>query len=485
MRPGGARRLCPPGSSSVPHRLLRTMPRATAACRLVAGLFVLAATTVGGGVADSETKKSLELPPTKAACWGPLPAAAEPAPQPTPARPDVTVGCADASDCTAEIQAALDDAGGRRLVFTARVYVTQSLLLRANDTVLEFRPGSTLLAKPGAFVGGADPLLTIQGAHWGQPCNATCFCPAARNVTISGGGATFQMHRSDYTRSPYHPTENRMAIAVQGVAGLRINGLTVTAAGGDGIYLGQVLNRNVTIEHVTLTKSFRNALTVGNIIGLRVLHTVLSLTNGTAPMAGVDFESDECYGRMQDILFTNVSAVGNSGAGFQFTLGPNPLCHPFGGETVITARLEDIRVVGGGKYGVSVSANGPFPPGGQLHMKGLRVSDTLNSGLLVEDKGAGWPVFVEDALFSNVSTPICPTPGGECPNGPIWVEGRNALCEGVTFTNVTLHDDRLRWPVSFIGSGLDLFRIYSGVSFIGSGLPAGAWVSERVSGSGV
>jgi len=67
-------------------------------------------------------------------------------------------------------------------------------------------------------------------------------------------------------------------------------------------------------------------------------------------------------------------------------------------------------------------------------------------------KGAGWPVLIEDAVFSNVSTALCPTPGGECPNGPLWLEGRNEQCEGVTFKNVTLEDDRLRWPVSFMGS---------------------------------
>ena len=72
------------------------------------------------------------------------------------------------------------------------------------------------------------------------------------------------------------------------MAGLRIDGLTVTEAGGDGIYIGQVLNRNVTISNVTIAKSYRNALTVSNVIGLRVFNTVLSLTNGTASAHAVD-----------------------------------------------------------------------------------------------------------------------------------------------------------------------------------------------------
>ena len=88
------------------------------------------------------------------------------------------VGCVNASDCTAEIQAALDDASGRRLLFRgarrtfppdfyyeiastckteklswgAGTYVTTPLVLRANHTVLQFAPGSLLLAKRCARV---------------------------------------------------------------------------------------------------------------------------------------------------------------------------------------------------------------------------------------------------------------------------------------------------------------------------------------------
>ena len=293
--------------------------------------------------------------------------------------------------------------------------------------------------------------IIIQGAMWGQACNATCFCPFATNVTISGFGARFLMHRKDYTLPPYHPTENRMAVGVYGLVGLKIEGLTIQGAGGDGIYLGQVINRNITISKVTITESFRNALTVGNVVHLRVMDTILALTNGTAPEAGVDFESNQCYSLMQDILFRNVSAVDNSGWGFGFTLGPSPACTPWGGQTPITANFDNIAVDGAGSFGFKISANGPFPPGGQITVQGLRVANTMSSGLLVEDKGAGWPFRLEDAIFENVSVPMCPTPSGECPNGPLWIEGRNEQCDGVYLNNVTVSDDRPRWAVSFEG----------------------------------
>ena len=149
---------------------------------------------------------STRTPPLQPVCWPsltPHPSRPTHATHPPPARrPDVVVACRNASDCTADVQAALDDATGRKLVFPAQDYVVTPLVLRANHTLLHFAAGARLLAKPGAFLGGADTLLTVQGALWGQSCNASCACALASNITLSGFGATFQMHRDDYTRHP-------------------------------------------------------------------------------------------------------------------------------------------------------------------------------------------------------------------------------------------------------------------------------------------
>ena len=98
-----------------------------------------------------------------------------------------------------------------------------------------------------------------------------------------------------------------MALAVQGVANLTVEGLRIEQAGGDGIYLGQVRNFNISIRQVTIWQAFRNGLTVGNIEGVRVEDTVIGMTNGTAPMAGVDFESDMCFASLRGVFFRNVS----------------------------------------------------------------------------------------------------------------------------------------------------------------------------------
>ena len=107
------------------------------------------------------------LPPPRESCWGPL-ATSQIVTTRTVTeyhgvvrRPDVVVTCSNDSDCTTDIQSALDDASNRTLIFRG-TYVTTPLLLRANNTLLHFAPGSLLIAKKGAFIGGADSLFTIQ-----------------------------------------------------------------------------------------------------------------------------------------------------------------------------------------------------------------------------------------------------------------------------------------------------------------------------------
>jgi hypothetical protein len=75
----------------------------------------------------------------------------------------------------------------------------------------------------------------------------------------------------------------------------------------------------------------------------------------------------------------------------------------------------------------------------------------ITTGYCVQDKGSGWPISIQNALFTNVSTHPCAD--RECPDAPLWIEGRNEQCSGVAFgPNVTLQDSRVRWAVSLMGT---------------------------------
>ena len=74
----------------------------------------------------------------------------------------LVVGCSNATDCTAEVQAALDQADGRRLIFRGEYTVQPLFMHGTRDAVLQFEAGSTLLARRGFFHGQVS---TIAVSH--------------------------------------------------------------------------------------------------------------------------------------------------------------------------------------------------------------------------------------------------------------------------------------------------------------------------------
>ena len=81
-----------------------------------------------------------------------------------------------------------------------------------------FEPGVTIEAKRGAFLGGADSLLTAR---------------LLENVTLEGHGALFRMQKQDYTNaSRYNHSESRMGLQLLGCRNVSVVGLNVSSTGG-------------------------------------------------------------------------------------------------------------------------------------------------------------------------------------------------------------------------------------------------------------
>lgn len=172
----------------------------------------------------------------------------------------VQPACANVSDCTMELQAALDSCA-LEVILTKlpgeRRWITQPLFVRncAKSQRLELKPGVVLEALKGGFHGKGDDLIEIS--------NVTGF-------TLHGPGATLRMHRDDYNdTTKYSHSEGRMAIALRGVTNVVISGepglpLTVTESGGDGCYIAHLFgskpaqnSRNVSIHDVHFKKNYR------------------------------------------------------------------------------------------------------------------------------------------------------------------------------------------------------------------------------------
>jgi hypothetical protein len=73
----------------------------------------------------------------------------------------VVIRCQDETDCTPEVQVAFDNAAYHHVLFPEpKEYVITPTVLRANHTILTFAPGSSLVAKKGAFIGGVRCSVT-------------------------------------------------------------------------------------------------------------------------------------------------------------------------------------------------------------------------------------------------------------------------------------------------------------------------------------
>eukprot|EP00041_Stephanoeca_diplocostata_P015233 m.289739 g.289739 ORF g.289739 m.289739 type:complete len:420 (-) comp19971_c0_seq11:266-1525(-) len=346
----------------------------------------------------------------------------------------ITVACANTSDCTSELSAALASCASEVVIpNTGEPWSTLPLAVTCDNQHIFLQAGATILAKRGAYAEKNACLLTVD---------------SRKGITISGEpGAGLRMWRSDYdNQTLYNHSEWRHALTLRSVCNFKIEGLTISESGGDGIYVASsftnetVPSSNVTVINISAVRNYRQGMSVISVEGLLVQDSLFADTAGTAPMAGIDFEPNSPDNRLADMVLRNVTVKNNAGRGFQFSLhGQNQSSAP------ITARFEDCTVLGGNKYGFSVSGSATaLPRDSRVYVDNLLVIGTNTSGLLIESKDAGLNVTFVNSAFHNVA---------RYENAPIWIEGRNGLPTATAmFHNVSVVDNQKRAAVDFMGS---------------------------------
>ncbi|TWU26276.1 hypothetical protein Pla52o_01290 [Novipirellula galeiformis] len=217
----------------------------------------------------------------------------------------------DPEDSTSSIQDAINS-GAKRVIIEdmGRPWVVTPLLA-ASDQELVFEKGVVLQAKKGEFKGSTASLLSVVNK---------------RNVTITGYGATFRMHRDDYAKPPYTKAEWRNTLQIKGCSNVKVSGLTMAESGGDGIYLGAgsagVTNKNIHILDVLLEDHHRQGISIITAENLLIENTITRNTSGTAPMAGIDFEPNHAREKLVNCVLRNCVSENNQGSGYLFYL-PN------------------------------------------------------------------------------------------------------------------------------------------------------------------
>lgn len=91
---------------------------------------------------------------------------------------------------------------------------------------------------------------------------------------------------------------------------------------GDGIAIGYgntKTNKNIVIKNGYLNNNRRNGLSVMNIDGLLVEKLLVSNTNGTNPMFGIDFEPNNASDNLNNITLNNIYTYNNANGGLMLT----------------------------------------------------------------------------------------------------------------------------------------------------------------------
>ena len=349
----------------------------------------------------------------------------------------------DPVNATIFLQRALSDATADTLIFDAAPgpWTTEPLRLTRSNVTLIFEPGTLLRGistsvLPGAFT-TFESLLQINRAD---------------NVTILGGGATFQMFKEEYESF----SEFRHCLYLSGATNVLVRDLVTIGAAGDGIFIspgftvtdgvgvGDIPCRNITIINCTMDDNNRQGMSVSDVIGLRIDSCRFLNTIGTEPQAGLDFEPFETFQRMQDILITNSVFEGNGAAGVLVGCvdldATSPPMDIVMDNCVFRNNGLDLTQ---NTSGVTVRNKTRAP--GSFVVRNSVVEDDQRSGLSVQQYAQGIDVSFENVVLRNTSiTPF------NANTGPILIQpveyGRpdDDPWGNVNFDNVTVFDDRDR-----------------------------------------
>ena len=189
---------------------------------------------------------------------------------------------------------------------------------------MRFQPGTVVLAKRGSFKGVRDGLLNAIHTF---------------NTTVIGYGAVLRMRKLEYmNRSSYTFGATRGGVNLFAAAQVKLLGLHVEDCGGDGLIVMREesstqcawhaagywpscppWSRDVEVVDCIFDRGYRTGLALISVVNMLVVNTTFSNTWGASPANGIDIEPDHPTFRLENITFTDVRCMGNSGAGLEIS----------------------------------------------------------------------------------------------------------------------------------------------------------------------
>ena len=278
----------------------------------------------------------------------------------TPAAQGRTVNAADfgysAFDSTAALQAAIDSGAEKVVVDASRGdWCVNPVKLRSN-LELVFAENVKVRAMPGAYKSTGCKMFNAKGAT---------------NLTIRGeAGASLSMCKRDYLdETRYKWSEWRHLLALYDCTNVTVKGISISHAGGDGIYVNNCAN--LLVDDVLFVANNRQGVSVIGVDGMTVRRCRFTATEGTPPACGLDFEPNRPHNRISSVSIEDCEFDGNFSSGATMHLvRMDKSSHP------VSVAYRRCRFTGNG-------------------LSGLRVHPSWT-----DDNSVSGEVLVEDCLFA-------------------------------------------------------------------------------------
>jgi len=117
-----------------------------------------------------------------------------------------------------------------------------------------------------------------------------------------------------------------MGIFIQGAKNIQILNPKISDCWGDGIVIGKGNNgsRNIKITNANIDNCRRNGISICDGYNIEIRNPIISNTQGTMPMCGIDIELDDNKAIIDKILIINPITFNNSSAGILIHLANLP-----------------------------------------------------------------------------------------------------------------------------------------------------------------
>ncbi len=373
----------------------------------------------------------------------------------------------NSSDATKALKAAINSSHSTIIVDKqAGDWVVSSLYLNQirNKTII-FEKGVVLRAKRGAF----------------RPQDRLFQLVNSENVEIQGYGATFAMNKSEYSGQQNH------ALAIVNSSNITVKGLTLTGAGGDGIYVSRHYDgeycRNIVVDGVTSTKNQRQGMTVISVDGLQVKNSTFSETSGQSPSAGIDFEPESAQDRLNNITVTNCTFRDNYGPGVMLAVNKlngstRPIDITFRNIKVSNNSINNPRLY---PTEIDLGTSSKYitnPVKGNITFDGLSVENSRWSAIWTKKTLESYHVKIKNAVIKNVSK------GSSLAAIHIGLLGygnkANANMGGFTFENVLIDYDGVDASLKLFGPGHGNWKLADMRGMIRVESPRGVGLSDNL-----